>query len=39
MEKVIQKRDIFDEIQGYLGTNNIIVLHGARQVGKRTFLM
>ena len=38
MEKVILKRDIIDEIQTYLGTNNIIVLHGARQVGKTHIL-
>jgi len=28
------KRDIFDEIIKYINTDNIIVLHGARQVGK-----
>lgn len=38
MEKVIFKRDVFDEIKNYLGTNNIIVLHGARQVGKTHIL-
>ncbi len=38
MERVILKRDIVDEIQSYLGTNNIIVLHGARQVGKTHIL-
>lgn len=32
------KRDVSDQIVKYLGTNNIIVLHGARQVGK-TYLL
>ncbi|MDO9399366.1 MAG: ATP-binding protein [bacterium] len=32
------KRDIIDEITKYLGTDNIIVLHGARQVGKSHIL-
>lgn len=34
----IIKRDVFDEIKTYLGTSNIIVLHGARQVGKTHIL-
>ena len=38
MENSIFKRDVFDKIQTYLGTNNIIVLHGARQVGKTHIL-
>lgn len=38
MNKKLLKRDIIDEISKYLGTNNIIVLHGARQVGKSHIL-
>lgn len=38
MEFGVLKRDVFDEIKSYLGTNNIIVLHGARQVGKTYIL-
>ncbi len=38
MNKKVLKRDIIDEISKYLGTNNIIVLHGARQVGKSHIL-
>lgn len=34
MSKNIIKRDISDEIIKYIGSDNIIVLHGARQVGK-----
>ena len=34
MEGNLYKRDVFDKIETFLGTNNIIVLHGARQVGK-----
>jgi uncharacterized protein len=34
MDKNIIKRDISDEIIKYIGSDNIIVLHGARQVGK-----
>ena len=34
MENGIIKRDIFDKLESFLGTKNIIVLHGARQVGK-----
>ncbi len=37
-EERIFKRKIADEIEKYLGTDNIIVLHGARQVGK-TFIL
>ena len=38
MTEVLFKRDIFDQIIPFLGTNNIIVLHGARQVGKTHIL-
>lgn len=38
MNKKALKRDISDEIIKYLGTDNIIVLHGARQVGKSHIL-
>ena len=34
----ILKRMVFDEIKKYLNTEDIIVLHGARQVGKTTIL-
>lgn len=34
MHKKLIKRDIYDEIVKYINTDNIIVLHGARQVGK-----
>lgn len=34
----IYKRDIVDEINNYLKTDDIIVLHGARQVGKTSIL-
>ncbi|EKD65378.1 MAG: hypothetical protein ACD_50C00106G0001, partial [uncultured bacterium] len=33
MVEKIYKRDVADEILKYLGTDNIIVLHGSRQVG------
>lgn len=32
------KRDIIDEISKYLTSDDVIVLHGARQVGKTTIL-
>lgn len=32
------KRTVFEEIKKYLDTDDIIVLHGARQVGKTTIL-
>lgn len=35
---IVLKRDVFDEIVKYLDTNNILVLHGARQVGKTNIL-
>lgn len=34
----LYKRKIFDKIQPYLGDNTVIVLHGARQVGKTHIL-
>ena len=36
--ETILKRIVFDEIKKYLHTDDIIVLHGARQVGKTTIL-
>jgi len=38
MEQKIYKRDIIGEIEKYLYTGDIIVLHGARQVGKTSLL-
>lgn len=38
MINTILKRDVFDQIEKYLGTENIIVLHGSRQVGKSHIL-
>ena len=38
VKDTVFKRDISDEIQKYLNTDNIIVLHGARQVGKTHIL-
>jgi len=37
MEKIL-KRTVIDEINKYLHTDDIIVLHGARQVGKTSIL-
>ncbi|HMR97616.1 MAG TPA: ATP-binding protein [Anaerolineales bacterium] len=39
MPTTIFKRTIIDEISKYLPTNDIIVVHGARQVGKTSILM
>src|SRR3989344_1572506 len=39
MVEKIYKRDVADEILKYLGTDNIIVLHGSRQVGKTYILL
>ncbi|HBR17703.1 MAG: hypothetical protein A3G39_02570 [Deltaproteobacteria bacterium RIFCSPLOWO2_12_FULL_43_16] len=36
--ETILKRTVFDEIKKYLSTDDIIVLHGARQVGKTSIL-
>lgn len=38
MQKKLYLREILSEIIKYLGTDNIIVLHGARQVGKTHML-
>ncbi len=38
MQKTIHKRAVCDEIQKYLFTDDILVLHGARQVGKTHIL-
>lgn len=38
MDNSILRRNIFEKIESFLGTNNIIVLHGARQVGKTHIL-
>ncbi|MEK7332671.1 MAG: AAA family ATPase, partial [Nitrospirota bacterium] len=38
LHKDILKRDIVNEIRKYLRTDDIIVLHGARQVGKTSIL-
>ncbi len=37
-QTTILKRDLIDEIQKYLRSDDIIVLHGARQVGKTSIL-
>ncbi|HLA08201.1 MAG TPA: ATP-binding protein [Anaerolineales bacterium] len=39
MSTPIFKRTIVDEISKYLNSNDIIVIHGARQVGKTSILM
>jgi uncharacterized protein len=39
MEPVIYKRMVIDEITHYLHTDDILVIHGARQVGKTSILM
>ena len=39
MEAVIYKREVIDEIIPYLHTDDIVVIHGARQVGKTSILM
>lgn len=36
--ETILKRTVFDEIKKYIYTDDIIVLHGARQVGKTSIL-
>ncbi len=38
MEPILYKRQITDLIVKYLSTRDIIVLHGARQVGKTSIL-
>lgn len=39
MSTTIFKRNVVDEIVNYLHTDDIIVIHGARQVGKTSILM
>ena len=39
MERTIYKRAVIDEIVRYLHTDDIIVLHGARQVGKTSIMI
>lgn len=39
MDKTIFRRSVLDDIERYLQTDDIIVLHGARQVGKTSLLM
>ncbi|EKE06408.1 MAG: hypothetical protein ACD_19C00014G0022 [uncultured bacterium] len=39
MEDGVLKRDVFDEVEPFLTTDDIIVLHGARQVGKTHILL
>src|SRR4030043_138009 len=39
MESKLYKRDVTDEITRYVYTDDIIVIHGARQVGKTSILM
>jgi predicted AAA+ superfamily ATPase len=38
VEYRLYKRDVIDEITSYLNTDDIIVIHGARQVGKTSIL-
>ena len=39
MESKLYKRSVIDEISRYIDTSDIIVIHGARQVGKTSLLM
>ena len=39
MARAIFRRAVVDEIERYLHTDDVIVLHGARQVGKTSILM
>jgi predicted AAA+ superfamily ATPase len=39
MANAIYKRTVFDDIVRFLSTGDIIVIHGARQVGKTSILM
>lgn len=39
MTKTVYKRNSVDEISKYLYTDDIVVIHGARQVGKTSILM
>ncbi|MBU1684116.1 hypothetical protein KKC56_01450 [Patescibacteria group bacterium] len=38
MQKTIYKRKIVDKINNFLDSKEIIVLHGARQVGKTSII-
>jgi predicted AAA+ superfamily ATPase len=38
MSTTIFKRNVVDEISRYLHSDDIIVIHGARQVGKTSIL-
>ena len=39
MEPIIYKREVVDEITHYLHTDDVLVIHGAWQVGKTSILM
>ena len=39
MPSTLYKRQVIDEINRYISTDDIIVIHGARQVGKTSILM
>ena len=39
MARILFRRAVVDEIERYLHTDDVIVLHGARQVGKTSILM
>jgi len=39
MADSIYKRAVFDEMIRFLSTGDIVVIHGARQVGKTSILM
>jgi predicted AAA+ superfamily ATPase len=39
LESKLYQRTVIDEINRYLNTDDIIVIHGARQVGKTSILM
>lgn len=39
MPPTLYKRQVIDEINRYISTDDIIVIHGARQVGKTSILM
>lgn len=39
MPSMLYRRQVIDEIMRYLSTDDVIVIHGARQVGKTSILM
>ncbi len=39
MPKTLIKRQVIDEIEHYLTTDDILIIHGARQVGKTSILL